>query len=102
VRFLLHAYKPITHTMAQHLQERGDDAATARSLSMEARCVSVMFTDMDIVSLRSPGGETGSGDRLMERVLRRTGNGKAQQVPSPADVAGTADGHGVAGGIRGD
>jgi hypothetical protein len=88
--------------MAHRLQENGDNAAASRSLSIEAYCVAAMFADMDIVSLWSPGCGRGSGDRLMERVTRRIGNGKAHQVPSPADGAGTADGHGVTGGIRGD
>jgi hypothetical protein len=64
---------------------------------LAARCAA-----MDIVSLRSPGCHTGSGDRLLERVTRRTGNGKAQQVPSPADVAGRSDHHGAIDGIAGD
>jgi hypothetical protein len=68
----------------------------------EARRVAAMFAAMDIGSLRSPGCEMGSGDRLMERVTRRTGNGKAESVPQRADGAGTADHLGATGGIAGD
>jgi hypothetical protein len=71
------------------------------SLSMEVSRVSGMFADMHLVSLGIPGGTTGAGDRLRERVRRSTRNGKAEHVPSPAAVAGTPAGHGVAGGITG-
>jgi hypothetical protein len=50
VRFLLHTCKPMTYTMAHRLQESGDDAAAARTLSMEARRVAAMYAAMDIVS----------------------------------------------------
>ena len=66
---------------------------------MEVSRVSGMFADMHIVSLGTPGGTTGAGDRLRERVRRSTRHGKAEHVPSPAAVAGTPAGHGVAGGI---
>jgi hypothetical protein len=72
------------------------------SLSMEARHVAARFAAMDIGSLRSPGCEMGSGDRLRASVPRRRGNGKAAQVPRPADGAGTTDHHGTTGGGRGD
>ena len=64
VTLLLHACKPMTYTMAHRLQESSDDAAASRSLSMEARCVAVMFADMDIVSLWSPGCGRGSGTAI--------------------------------------
>jgi hypothetical protein len=68
----------------------------------EARRIAAMFAAMDIVSLRSPGCRKGSGDHLTEISPRSPGNGKAEQIPSPADVAGTPDGRGATGGITGD
>ena len=61
----------------------------------------MMFADRDI-SLRSPGGERGSGDCLRESVPKRTDNDTVVPVPRPADGAGTADHHGATGGIAGD
>jgi hypothetical protein len=71
------------------------------SLSMEVSRVSGMFADRHIVSLGDPWRHDGCRGRLRERVRRSTRHGKTEHVPSPAAVAGTPAGHGVAGGITG-
>jgi len=50
-----------------------------------------MFADMDIVSLSSPGYSMGSGDCLIEALIRSIDNGKAAQVPGSGGMAGRAD-----------
>ena len=75
----------MTYTMAHRLQESGDDAAASRSLSMEARRVAAMCAAMEIVSLRSPGCEMGSGDRLREilprsKAMAKPNKSRAQQT----------------------
>jgi hypothetical protein len=79
----------MTYTMAHPLQESGDDAAASRSLSMEARRVAAMCAAMEIVSLRSPGCEMGSGDHLRE-ILTRS---KAMAKPKKSRAQQTVQEH---------
>jgi hypothetical protein len=103
VKLLLHTCKPMTYTMAHRLPESSDDAAVSPpSLSMAAHRAAAMCAAIDIVSLRSSGCEMSSGDYLREILPRRTGNGKAEKVPSPADGAGTPAGHDITGRITGN